>query len=169
MRKSFMTVGSAAVAILTFVTSVPQVQAAPLWPGLSITAGSDVVQVRHRTWHDPRYQRRWNGGDYRRSWDGMRYYDRRRDGYRNGRYFYYRGHRGYDTWRPGYRRHNGFWFPTAAFATGLIIGGAVANRPAYVPRVRTRDHVRYCMARYRSYRVSDNTYQPNHGPRRYCR
>jgi len=30
-------------------------------------------------------------------------------------------------------------------------------------------HVRWCHNRYRSYRVSDNTFQPYHGPRRQCR
>jgi hypothetical protein len=30
-------------------------------------------------------------------------------------------------------------------------------------------HVRWCQNRYRSYRVSDNTFQPYRGPRRACR
>lgn len=30
-------------------------------------------------------------------------------------------------------------------------------------------HVRWCHNRYRSYRASDNTFQPYHGPRRQCR
>lgn len=176
MRKSFMTIGSAAMAILTFATSVPQVQAASPRPDLPFVVDGNVTAVRDHIWRGGRYHRSWNGRNDPGSWDGrgyyrprdgLRYYDRRRDGYRNGRYFYYRG---YDTWRPGYRRHSGFWFPAAAFATGLIIGGAVANRPAYdVPRAGSRDHVRYCMARYRSYRVSDDSYQPNTGPRRRCR
>lgn len=29
-------------------------------------------------------------------------------------------------------------------------------------------HIEYCSARYRSYRVEDNTYQPYNGPRRQC-
>lgn len=41
-------------------------------------------------------------------------------------------------------------------------------RPA--PRVRaTRAHVNWCYDRYRSYRASDNTFQPYNGPRRQCR
>ncbi|MDL2399854.1 BA14K family protein [Rhizobium mayense] len=30
-------------------------------------------------------------------------------------------------------------------------------------------HARACADRYQSYRASDNTYQPSHGPRRQCR
>lgn len=83
---------------------------------------------------------------------------------RNGRH-YWRGHRGYDRWRPGYRRHGDFWFPLAAFATGAIISGAIANDrpPAY-----GSSHEARCYARYKSYRAYDNTYQPYNGPRRQC-
>ena len=45
----------------------------------------------------------------------------------------------------------------------------VAPEPRY-SRVSLSDaHVSYCYDRYRSYRESDNTFQPNHGPRRQCR
>ncbi len=93
-------------------------------------------------------------------WDGRRHY--RGDGVR-----YWRGHRGYDHYRPGYRRHGDFWFPLAAFATGAVIAGAIANDnpPAYASGDA---HVRWCYNRYRSYRASDNTYQPYNGPRRQC-
>lgn len=44
-----------------------------------------------------------------------------------------------------------------------------APEPRY-SRVSLSDaHVSYCYDRYRSYRASDNTFQPNHGPRRQCR
>lgn len=90
-------------------------------------------------------------------WDGRRHYDRGR---------YWRGHRGYDYYRPGYRRHGDLWFPLAAFATGAIISGAIANdRP---PVYRGNAHVQYCYNRYRSYRASDNTFQPYNGPRQQC-
>jgi len=80
---------------------------------------------------------------------------------------YWRGHHGSRHWRPGYRRHGDFWFPLAAFATGAIISGAIANdRP---PAYRGGNaHVRWCYDRYRSYRASDNTFQPYNGPRRQC-
>ncbi|WP_117196183.1 BA14K family protein [Rhizobium terrae] len=45
-------------------------------------------------------------------------------------------------------------------AAGAIIGGAIAPQ---------RQDSSSCASRYRSYRASDNTYQPYSGPRRACR
>ena len=50
---------------------------------------------------------------------------------REGGYAWYNGHRGYPYHRYGYRRYNDFWFPAAAFITGAVIGGAIANSNAY--------------------------------------
>jgi hypothetical protein len=90
--------------------------------------------------------------------------------YRGG-HRYWRGHRGYRAYRPGYRYYGGYWFPPAAFIAGAIIGGALAAPPRarggayhYSPA-----HVEWCYGRYRSYRASDNTFQPYGGPRRQCR
>jgi len=98
--------------------------------------------------------------------------------HRGGRHYrgghrYWRGHRGYTHRRPGYRYHGGYWYPPAAFIAGAIIGGAVAAQPA--PRAPGGSyhygpsHVEWCSGRYRSYRASDNTFQPYSGPRRQCR
>lgn len=97
---------------------------------------------------------------------------------RRGNNYYYNGHRGYRHYRPGYRRQGDFWFPPAAFALGAIIGGAIASQPTYQPRYYERRvvpryesnsaHVRWCYDRYRSYRASDNTFQPYNGPRQQC-
>jgi hypothetical protein len=76
---------------------------------------------------------------------------------RQGDDVYYNGQRGSRTERPGYRQYNGFWFPEAAFAAIL---GAASGLPSR--------HVAWCKDRYRSYRVSDNTFQPNNGPRKPC-
>ena len=88
--------------------------------------------------------------------------------YRRHGHHYWRGHRGYRHYRRGYRRHGDFWFPLAAFATGAIISGAIANDnpPAYRGG---NAHVRWCYDHYRSYRAYDHTFQPYHGPRRQCR
>lgn len=92
-----------------------------------------------------------------RRWDNRRHSSRER---------YWRGHRGYDHYRPGYRRHGDFWFPLAAFTAGAIISGAIANDSP--PVYRGNAHVSWCYDRYRSYRASDNTFQPYNGPRRQC-
>ena len=86
---------------------------------------------------------------------------------RNDRGSYWNGHRGYREYRRGYRRHGDYWFPLAAFATGALITGAIVNSENN--RVyRGNDHVQWCYDRYRSYRASDNTFQPNYGPRQQC-
>ncbi|WP_075290020.1 BA14K family protein [Pararhizobium arenae] len=106
---------------------------------------------------------------YRRDRDRDR--DYRRGYYRNGGRYYYNGHRGYRYSRPGYRQYNGAWFPLAAFATGAIIGGAVAQpRPVYPAPSYSGggSHAQWCANRYRSYRAYDNTFQPYNGPRQQC-
>lgn len=93
---------------------------------------------------------------------------------RRGGWGYYNGHRGYREYRRGYRQHNGWWFPPAAFVAGAIIGGAIANQPAvaappvYAPVRLSAAHVNWCENRWKSYRVSDNSYQPLNGPRQAC-
>lgn len=80
---------------------------------------------------------------------------------------YWRGHRGYREYRRGYRRHGDYWFPLAAFATGALVTGAIINNQHRVYRGGDA-HMQWCYDRYRSYRASDNTFQPNYGPRRQC-
>lgn len=145
----------------TSPSAIINVQADGSSPNISPGPGWD------RGWN--RDNRRWDRRDrnWDRRWDRRdRNWDRRIE--RRGGHAYWRGHRGYREHRPGYRRHGDFWFPLAAFATGAIIGGALANdRPP--PRVYRGDaHVRWCYERYRSYRAYDNTFQPYNGPRRQC-
>lgn len=99
-----------------------------------------------------------------------------RRGYeRRGNERYFNGHRGSRHQRPGWRRHNDAWFPPAAFIAGAIIGGIISNemarpQPVYRGRVSLSEgHIRWCYNQYRSYRASDNTFQPYNGPRRECR
>lgn len=74
----------------------------------------------------------------------------------------WRGHRGSRHWRPGYRRHNGWWFPLAAFGA-LAAGAAAANAGDLPP-----EHYRWCDDRYRSYDPASDTFQPYEGPRKRC-
>jgi hypothetical protein len=78
---------------------------------------------------------------------------------RNG-WAYYNGYRGYHHHHHGYRYYNGWWFPPAAFLGATVI--------VTTPRTYSSAHVQWCYDHYRSYRASDNTYQPYHGPRRQC-
>lgn len=81
----------------------------------------------------------------------------------------YRGYRGHRYKRPGYRRHNGWWYPPAAFIIGGIINEALRdNRRVYRGNYSRRHH-RWCDRKYRSYRRSDGTFQPyGNRPRRRC-
>ena len=82
---------------------------------------------------------------------------------RRGQYYYYNGHRGYREKRRGYRYHDGYWFPPAAFALGVIIGGMNRGNPDW------EDHVDWCYDRYGNrYRERDNTYISRSGYRREC-
>ncbi len=83
---------------------------------------------------------------------------------------FYRGHRGSRHHRPGWRRHNGWWYPPAAFALGLALGAG----PRYVDPPRRyrglpRAHYRWCDRNYRSYRAYDNSFIPRRGVRAECR
>ena len=87
-----------------------------------------------------------------------------------GRVAYLNRYRGYPYHRRGYRHYEGWWFPPAAFIGGAIIGGTIAAAPVVAAPAYglSAAHVEWCRNRWRSYRVSDNTYQPYHGPRRDC-
>lgn len=80
------------------------------------------------------------------------------------------GYKGYRHHRPGYRRHSDkWWYPIEAFE--------VKKSPAQKGETETEKrnhkalperHVRWCMQKYLSYRVEDNTFQPYDGPRKTC-
>jgi hypothetical protein len=160
IMKKIMSGVLATVLSVSFVgAEMLPASAASIYVPQEQSASSDIVLVAGRGDR---------GGDqsqiYRRHYNGSRYYNDRHNR-RSGHYW--RGHRGYDHYRHGYRRHGDFWFPLAAFATGAIISGAIANDapPAY----SGNSHVQYCYNRYKSYRASDNTFQPYNGPRQQCR
>jgi len=62
---------------------------------------------------------------------------------------------------------------------GAIVGGVIVNQlqqsnqyhppaPQQHGSYLSRNHIDWCHNRWRSYRVSDNSYQPYNGPRRVC-
>lgn len=145
-----------AIATSFAVASVIPAVAVPAYSLKAPSAEAAFQQVQY----DGYWQRRMNRDD------------RRYRIIRRGNVVYLNGHRGYRDYRPGYRRYNDFWFPAGAFIAGAIIGGALNQpryaQPPYVQRTRNDAHVQWCYDRYRSYRASDNTFQPYNGPRRQC-
>ena len=135
---------AAAAAVPVNAAEVYVPQASPASPDIQkIEARNGDLQWRHRNWRGgPRFSRNDSGA-------------------------WWNGHRGYRHYRHGYRRHGDYWFPLAAFATGALITGAIVNSENN--RVYRGDaHVQWCYDRYRSYRASDNTFQPYNGPRQQC-
>jgi hypothetical protein len=147
-----------AISVMTAFTGVLPAQAFPVASAPKVETSqpkADVQQVQYWRHGDRRYgDRRWGGY---RDRDSRHYSDR-----------YYRNRH--------YRHHNGnAGAIIGGLAAGAIIGGALAQpryaQPRYSPQQRYvggNSHVNACYARYRSYRASDNTYQPNYGPRRQC-
>jgi len=56
------------------------------------------------------------------------------------------------------------------YAYGPYYGPRVVYRPRVIYRARglSAAHVQWCYDRYRSYRASDNSFQPYRGPRQQC-
>ena len=158
IRKTFMA-GSLAMATALGAVA-PAAQAAPLRPvPLAAAPMGEVVpvQARRRRAIQRRNQRIRRNRAYRQGFRQGRRYDRR-DRRRSRRNL------------------------AAGIVGGLIVGGIIADAarrgPVYAappPRYRPAPaygygprHHDWCYARYRSYRASDGTYQPYHGPRRRC-
>lgn len=157
------------IAAAVLAASVAPGSAMPIMsPAMATSADSgDIVQVQY-----------WGGRDYDDD-DG-----------------WYGGYRGYREYRPRHRYHDGYWYPLAAFGAGALIGGALAAptydpgpryvepapryyapAPRYAPPPRryaapagdiNPQHHEWCLARYRSYDIYSNTFQPNYGPRKQC-
>ncbi|QKC96782.1 BA14K family protein [Mesorhizobium sp. NZP2298] len=144
----------------SFAAAAVPANAAQMFVPQAASASSDVQTVDYKPWMNNRHFNR-NSGN--RHFNGHRNFARNNDG--GG---YWNGHRGYREYHRGYRRHGDYWFPLAAFATGALITGAIVNSENH--RVyEGNSHVQWCYDHYRSYRSSDNTFQPNYGPRRECR
>ncbi|MBZ9794474.1 BA14K family protein [Mesorhizobium sp. ES1-4] len=131
--------------------------AAQIFVPQASTPSSDIVNVaesRYPLWrHGNRHVNRGGNPIFAQQYDGGSYWN---------------GHRGYREYHRGYRRHGDYWFPLAAFATGALITGAIVNSENN--RVYEGNaHVQWCYDHYRSYRASDNTFQPYNGPRQECR
>ena len=151
----------AAALSVSFAAAAMPANAAQMFVPQAPEASSNILNVEARN-GDRNFQWRHNRHG-NRNFGVRRNFARNNDGGA-----YWNGHRGYREYHRGYRRHGDNWFPLAAFATGALITGAILNSENN--RVyEGNSHVQWCYDHYRSYRSSDNTFQPNYGPRRECR
>lgn len=163
MKNSFSRMAKASLVALAMVTGGSSLSfAAPY--GAFVNAPASVTPVDSAA--TPQLVRDRRGG--RERWHRGGY--GRHDGWRGG-------HRG---WRNGYRSHYGRdrdYYGSAA-VLGLGLGLLAAPRyyapdyeyvqPRRVYRSVGNTHVQWCYNRYRSYRPSDNSFQPYNGPRQQC-
>jgi hypothetical protein len=141
-----------AMSVMTAFTGVVPAQAFPVASAPKIEAAQPAPEVQQVQYWRHRHHRDHRWGGLRRSWGRDRHdYSNR---YYRGRYYRHHHHHGSNAGAI-----------IGGLAAGAIIGGALAQ-PRYAGG---NSHVEWCYSRYRSYRASDNTYQPNYGPRRQCR
>lgn len=157
-----------AILVAAFATAVSGVMPAEAFPIAAAprvetsqpaqTQPVEQVQWRHRG-------DGWSHGDFRNA-RPHRYYRGNHGRYYRGNHGRYYGNRYYRGRHYGgyYRRGPSAGAIIGGLAAGAIIGGALAQ-PRYYGG---NSHTSWCYNRYRSYRASDNTFQPNYGPRRQC-
>jgi hypothetical protein len=110
----------------------------------------------------------WRGGG---NWNGNHGW--RGNGNWGGNRHWHGGHwnHGHDHYH-NYYDNSGIVLGLGGLALALpLLGGGGYYGGGYYPGRYYRagnGHERWCYARYRSYRASDNTFQPNHGARRQC-
>lgn len=157
MKRLISGICAAAMAASLYGASAPAFAGTLRPASIDRPASSDVVKIdwrRHRWSHAeqlrgvPTSHHR-----YRGHWGGHRHWR----GHRHGRYYYRHRH-----------DHDNFIGPAAGFLAGALLGGMIANTAPRATYYGNSAHVRWCYSRYRSYRASDNTFQPYHGPRRQC-
>lgn len=150
---------------VSFAAAAMPANAAQMFVPQASDSSSNILNVGESRYGPSqwRHNRHFNRNFSNRDFGNRRNFARNNDGG-----VYWNGHRGYREYHRGYRRHGDNWFPLAAFATGALITGAIIsseNNRGY----EGNSHVQWCYDRYRSYRASDNTFQPNYGPRQECR
>lgn len=155
------------IASVFIAVSVVPTAAMPI-SGMNV-AGVDSGSVQ-------RVDSRGHYGERRNEWgrhrgDGRRHYGNRGRGRPHSRHNH---HRNYG---PRHNNNKKGWnndalVPLALLGAGaLIIGGAMAGSNNNAPRVNSGlnpRHYDWCEKRYRSYRFSDNTFQPYRGSRQQC-
>jgi len=148
MRKHIAILCAAAMAF-PLIGPAPAVSA-PIYraPVAASDAGTSVIDVQYRERRQFRHRHYRPYRDYRA-----------RRHYRPYRHFSHRRYRDRDDSAAAL---------LGGLAAGAILGGVLANQARPAPVYHSDPHVQWCLSRYRSYDVRTDTFQPYHGPRRYC-
>jgi len=150
LKKSKFTAAFVAAAMaLTSLPAATSALASPIAPLPKVTTQSfaglaDVVEVGHK--------RKYKKSKHKK-YKGKRHYKR------------YSKHRKHKK-----RKYHGF--DAGSFVAGTLLGVIITQpgtRYVYDQRSLPKVHVHYCKNRYKSYRLWDNSWQPYHGPRKFCR
>ena len=163
----------AALCIGALMMVVPQADAGKKGRykgGAKVSSGySTSIRSHNRGYRRHAHKRGYNRHTYKRGYHrasrvyGPRLY---------GRGYALRGCYGAYCARPYRYAHRGY-YPKPFYGPSIYqryYGRMAYYRPYAGVRVsHSRAHYRYCNRRYRSYRVSDNSFQPYHGPRKACR
>ncbi len=151
MKKLLSGLCASALTVAVGLTGVIPANGAPLYMPSTVEAQPpEVIKVQDQIF--------WQ---LRRGKQGSRLHNRRINRHESRNHRRHHRHRHYR-----HRRDNDAWIP-GAFIAGALIGGAIANSNNVYSGGGSA-HVQWCYDRYRSYRASDNTFQPYNGPRRQC-
>lgn len=154
-----LAIASTAAALPTSALALPTGTATLAQAQDLVVPVEDDAWIRRRPWN--------NSGDFNNTDPGRPPEDwRRRNGHRWDNDGWRRGHWD-DDYYPRYRRRPTVYFDLDLTPQRYIQPRYYEQRRVY--RGLPRAHVAWCFDRYRSYRASDNSFQPNYGPRRQCR
>lgn len=139
--KQAMRISAAGVVVAaSFLTVIPPASAGPSYQG----GGGDVTLVRSNNWN-----KNWNR-NYNPNWNHRHYYN----------YNHY-----HDWANPFYYNWAG---PFIGFGAGALFG-AIITQPRYYPYAYRSTHVQRCLARYRTYNPTTDTYFARPGVPARCR
>ncbi|MDI7861467.1 BA14K family protein [Rhizobiaceae bacterium n13] len=151
-----------ALSLATAISGVAPAQAFPT-AGTPRIESSDARLVQYRQPHHPKLRER--QFERRPYWKHNRYTSNR----------YSNKWRGHSHDRNRYHRRyyrdddNDIGLLFGGLAAGALIGGMLAQPRYYgAPAYAGNAHTSWCYSHYRSYRASDNTFQPYSGGRRQC-
>lgn len=89
----------------------------------------------------------------------------------HSRHGYLNGHKGYRYARPHYIKYvDGWYYPEEAYNSKPNVASATSEVQTTVTTHEKlpRAHIAYCVSHFRSYRMSDNSFQPFSGQRQQC-